>query len=287
MPPNPHIPEDDLSVFFLLSETDQQAVNRQQADHMRLGFALQLCMLRYLSFVPHDLGTAPSSAIGYVAELHVLPEVLEAYGSRIATRTTHLQQVQRHLGFRRATPLDAYALQTWLLERALEHDKPTLLLQLACDKLRREHIVRPGLTRLERFVAMARQQAHDETWHRLEPLLSTERQAFLDGLLTPEPTTGRTSHSWLRQEAVSPAAAQIIATLKKIVFFQEAGVDQWGWTSDQLSQYGSKPVIITARDATYVLDAILGNETELTILEHTTDTAGATEIIPTTSLSCA
>jgi hypothetical protein len=51
------------------------------------------------------------------------------------------------------------------------------------------------------------------------------------------------------------------------------------WTSDQLSQYGSKPVIITARDATYVLDAILGNETELAILEHTTDTAGATEII--------
>jgi len=48
---------------------------------------------------------------------------------------------------------------------------------------------------------------------------------------------------------------------------------------NQLSQYGSKPVIITARDATYVLDAILGNETELAILEHTTDTAGATEII--------
>jgi len=223
-----HIPEDDLSVFFLLSEADHQAVNRQHDDHTRLGFALQLCTLRYLGFVPHDLGTAPSSAVGYVAEqLHVLPEVIAAYGSRIATRTTHLQQVQRHLGFRRATPLDVYALQTWLLERALEHDKPTLLLQLACDKWRREHIVRPGITRLERFVATARQQAHDETWRRLEPLVSTERRAFLDGLLTPEPTTGRTSHSWLRQEAVSPAAAQIIATLNKIGFLQDAGVDQW------------------------------------------------------------
>jgi len=51
------------------------------------------------------------------------------------------------------------------------------------------------------------------------------------------------------------------------------------WTSDQLSQYGSKPVIITARDATSVLDAILGNATERAIVEHTTDTAGATEMI--------
>jgi len=227
-----HIPEDDLSVFFLLSEADHQAVNHQHDDHTRLGFALQLCTLRYLGFVPHDLGTAPSSAVGYVAEqLHVLPEIIAAYGSRIATRTTHLQQVQRHLGFRRATPLDVYALHTWLLKRALEHDKPALLLQLACDKLRREHIVRLGITRLERCVATAPQQAHDETWRRLEPLLSPERQAFLDGLLTPEPTTGRTSHSWLRQEAVSPAASQIIATLNKIGFLQDAGVNQWDLSS--------------------------------------------------------
>ena len=33
------------------------------------------------------------------------------------------------------------------------------------------------------------------------------------------------------------------------------------------------------RDSTYVLDEICNNETELPIREHTTDTAGATEII--------
>jgi TnpA family transposase len=35
----------------------------------------------------------------------------------------------------------------------------------------------------------------------------------------------------------------------------------------------------TIRDATYVLDEILDNETELPIVEHTTDTAGFTEVI--------
>jgi TnpA family transposase len=35
----------------------------------------------------------------------------------------------------------------------------------------------------------------------------------------------------------------------------------------------------TVRDATYVLDAILDTETELPILEHTTDTAGYTELV--------
>jgi hypothetical protein len=45
------------------------------------------------------------------------------------------------------------------------------------------------------------------------------------------------------------------------------------------SQYGTKVIPATGRDATYVLDEILDNETELPILEHTTDTAGYTEIV--------
>ena len=57
------------------------------------------------------------------------------------------------------------------------------------------------------------------------------------------------------------------------------GVTFYSWTSDQLSQYGSKPIPSTVRDATYVLDEIYNNETELSIVEHTTDTAGYTEVI--------
>jgi TnpA family transposase len=51
------------------------------------------------------------------------------------------------------------------------------------------------------------------------------------------------------------------------------------WTSDQFSQYGTKVIPATVRDATYVLDEILDNETELSIVEHTTDTAGYTDIV--------
>ncbi len=50
-------------------------------------------------------------------------------------------------------------------------------------------------------------------------------------------------------------------------------------TSDQFSQYGSKVAPSTSRDATYVLDEILDNETELPIVEHATDTAGYTEML--------
>ncbi len=57
------------------------------------------------------------------------------------------------------------------------------------------------------------------------------------------------------------------------------GITFYTWTSDQFSQYGTKVTPTTVRDATYVLDEILDNETELPIVEHTTDTAGYTELV--------
>lgn len=57
------------------------------------------------------------------------------------------------------------------------------------------------------------------------------------------------------------------------------GVTFYTWLSDQFSQYGSKAIPATVRDATYVLDEILDNETELALMEHTTDTSGYSELV--------
>jgi TnpA family transposase len=80
---------------------------------------------------------------------------------------------------------------------------------------------------LERLIATAREQAQTETFQRLTPWLTPARQTWLDGLLAPEPDVGRTRFTWLRQEATSHAASQILATLEKIMFLKEAGVAQW------------------------------------------------------------
>jgi len=56
------------------------------------------------------------------------------------------------------------------------------------------------------------------------------------------------------------------------------GLTHYTWTSDQHALYGGEPIPSTERDATYVLDEIVDNETELPIDQHTTDTAGHTEL---------
>jgi TnpA family transposase len=57
------------------------------------------------------------------------------------------------------------------------------------------------------------------------------------------------------------------------------GVTFYTHTSDQYSQYGTKVISSTERDAPHVLDEILTNETDLTIVEHTTDTHGYSDLL--------
>ena len=162
------IAEADLIRYFTLSRSDLDLVRRQRGDQNRIGFALQLCALRYMGFCPDDLEIVPTTALAFVADqLQASPATLHVYGARSQTRTEHLQQIQLRLGFRDATREDFRSLADWLLARALEHDKPSLLFQLACEHLHAEKIVRPGVTRIERLVMETRERAHRETFRRL------------------------------------------------------------------------------------------------------------------------
>ena len=62
-------------------------------------------------------------------------------------------------------------------------------------------------------------------------------------------------------------------------YFTGTGATVYTWTADHHIQYGTKVIPTTVREATYVLDAILDNETDLEIEEHTTDTAGYTDLV--------
>lgn len=160
-------------------------------------------------------------------QLHVASSALERYGNRPKTRTEHLKEIQQHLGFHTASQIDLENLSQWLLERTLEHDKPSLLLQLLCEKLYQEKIVRPGITRLEKMVGTARSQAQEETFKRVSPLLTTERKKFLDVLLESDKTTNRTNLSWLNKGATSNTASAMLSSLEKLTFLRKQQVSQW------------------------------------------------------------
>jgi hypothetical protein len=131
------IPHWDLITSFTLTDADHTFIQTYRSGPYRLGVALQLGAVRYLGFCPTHLQAAPLDTIAFLAEqLHVAPTVFQDYGTRRMTQSAHFQVVLDHLGFRRVQDKEHEQLLTWLTERALEHDKPTLLLQMTGEHLK-------------------------------------------------------------------------------------------------------------------------------------------------------
>jgi len=222
------VSHEDTVTFFTLSTADMDRIPVQSAPHNRLGFAIQLCSLRYVGFCPEDFSTVPRPTAAYVArQIGVDPEKLSSYGMRAQTRTDHLLNIMEYLGLRKATPTDLNELHSWLLDRALEHDRPTVLLQMLCEKIYRDKILRPGVTILERLVTSARNEAHQVTFRFMEHLLTPERRVLLDSIIVHDERRFRTLLTWLRQSAASNSPRSILATLDKLARLKEWAVDTW------------------------------------------------------------
>ncbi len=221
------ISSEDLNRFFLLSDQELTILKQLRAEYNRLGFALQLCCLRYLGFFPEEL-QLPDHVINYVAQqLHLVPELLFFYGKRSSTQREHQRKIQAFLGYRRASSTDLLDLEQWLVERGLEHNQPLLLFHMACEYLKQQKIIRIGTTILAKMVATARTQANELIYQSLQNLLTPKQTIWLDSLLEVEPNEKRTRLSWLQRTPTGNNPQQILEALDKISFLQQNQVKTW------------------------------------------------------------
>ncbi len=138
---------EDLARFFLLTPEDMQEVRTCRGAANRLGFALNLLLLRLLHCPLPEVNLTPARIIQFVAmQLNVHPEALAEYSlRRPQTRDEHLVQIRTYLKLRPyAHEKDDPCLTEYLLTRALQRDDPAILLEEAEDWLREEGILFPA-----------------------------------------------------------------------------------------------------------------------------------------------
>ncbi len=227
----PEIGQDELVRFFTLTPDDIAFVvsRRGRSAVNLLGLAVQLCTLRWLGFVPAEVSRAPSVAVARLAAtLEVDPGLLTGYGERDRTRRDHLRLAAGHLGWSSAGG-DAELMQDlerFLLDRAMEHDSPTLLFHLACEFLASNKVVRPGLVVLMELVSSARAAAVELTYQKVQPVLTDDLRAELDGSVVYDRALGMSTLAWLGRPAVEATSASARQQLNKLLSLRQMGADR-------------------------------------------------------------
>ncbi|WP_346037452.1 DUF4158 domain-containing protein, partial [Brevibacterium picturae] len=197
----------DIAVRYTLSDTDMSLIRQRRGDANRLGFALQLCLLRHPGLaLADDTEVAPDLVSWLASCLGVSPEVWDEYGKREETRQEHGRELRAYLGMTAFGMTDFRRLVERVGEVAAHTDKGLLLVRSALDFLQAQKIALPGIGVIERACAQALTRANRRIYATLGEHLTMDHRQHLDGLLRRRPDSSLTDIGWLRQAPLRPNA---------------------------------------------------------------------------------
>jgi len=212
---------DELIRRYTLSETDLAVVRKHRGSVNRLGFAVQLCYLRYPGIaLGVDEPPFPPLLQLVAEQLKVPVSCWDDYGRRDQTRREHLVELQKVFGFKTLSRSHYTQVVSTLTELAMQTDKGIILAESLVEDLRQQSIILPAMYTIERICAEAITLANRRIYATLaDPLAANQRQR-LDKLLERKDDTNITWLAWLRRSSVKPTARQMLKHIERLKTLQ-------------------------------------------------------------------
>lgn len=152
------LPTEEASLlrFYTLADDDLEHIHQRRRPENRIGFALQLCALRYPGRLLQPGELIPLQILRFLgAQLGLPEEALLDYARRRQTRYQHSAELQEIYGFRSFEENVRREMVRWIgeaAENALSNE------DLACrfvKECRHNKIILPAVTTIERLCADA------------------------------------------------------------------------------------------------------------------------------------
>ncbi|GEC91045.1 MULTISPECIES: Tn3 family transposase [Paenibacillaceae] len=190
----------ELATYYTFSQHDLDIINRHRRDYNRLGFAVQLALLRYPGWSITDMKEIPDFLLDYLAkQLDIEPGVFSLYARRENTLWDHLKEIREEYRYTTFTTNDYRRLLKYLFKLALENGNAVHLIRSALDEMRRSKIILPAITTIERVVWEARHRAEERIYRLIHLSLTSSQKQKLDKLIEPVIGTGKTKLGWLKE----------------------------------------------------------------------------------------
>lgn len=197
---SPDLDELELGTYFTFAQHDIEVIQRRRRDYNRLGFAVQLCVLRYLGWTLSDIKDIPKDILRYVAkQINVDVKEFGSYAQREATKYEHLEEIRREYGYSTFTLREYRLLSKALYPYAMANGNPLHLIQVALEELRKRKIILPSMATIERAVWEIRKRTEEKIFKLLGSTLTVTQIGKLDRILSPMPDSNKTYLAWLKE----------------------------------------------------------------------------------------
>ncbi|MCV3211472.1 Tn3 family transposase [Mesorhizobium sp. YC-39] len=218
--------EDGLIRHYSLSSADRLEIGLRRREHNQLGFAVQLCLMRYPGRVLATDETPPRAMLKYVAEqIGADAGKFALYARREETRRDHIARLMVYLAARSATGQDRRAALLAAIQAAAISDDGGAIASATVSMFRERGSLLPSIDTIERIGLAARAIARRRAERALIEEISVDTLQSLDKLLEVDPAIGQTRFHWLRSAPDAPGASNLVGLTERIAFLRKLEID--------------------------------------------------------------
>ncbi|GGF12569.1 hypothetical protein GCM10011611_17750 [Aliidongia dinghuensis] len=222
------IPADEESLIrhYTLSPEDRYQALARRRPWNQIGFAVQLCFMRYPGRILAAGEAPPTAMLAYVADqLGLKPDVFAAYGRREETRLEHGRVLQHQLAVRLATSEDRRAALVAAIGAATATDRGDAIAGAIIETLRARQVLLLSAKEIDRIGLAGRAVARRRADAALLENLARDQLEALDQLLVVDPEIRQSRFGWLRSHPEAPAAENLAGLINRVAFVRSLGVD--------------------------------------------------------------
>ncbi|MBB2482445.1 Tn3 family transposase [Heyndrickxia sp. FSL W8-0423] len=219
------IPEDEwiLGTYFTFSKRDLEIVNKRRREENRLGFAVQLAVLRYPGWPYTHIKSIPESVIHYISkQIGATPSSISLYPQRENTLWDHLKELRSEYDFVTFTLREYRIALKHLHQLAFENGDAIHLLHECIDFLRKNKIILPAITTLERMVWEARAMAEKKLFNTVSQSLTNEQKGKLEEIITSQhpSESNKTILGWLKEPPGHPSPETFLKVIERLEYIR-------------------------------------------------------------------
>ena len=211
--------EAQLALYFHLDDRDRALLESRRHPHTRLGFALQLCTVRFLGTFLSDPTDVPHSVVlSLASQLGISdPTVLHRYREGLM-RHDHVHEIMAEYGYHDfSSQPEHFRFLRWLYTRAWwSEERLTVLFDLSMARLIDRKVLLPGVSVLERLVSSMREHASKRLWRLLSAIPTPQQQMLLETLLEVPQGERQTPLDRLRRGPTRVSSPALVAALHRV-----------------------------------------------------------------------
>lgn len=211
------INREEIIVNYDYSEEDLNLIMIRRREHNKLGFALQLGVLRHTGKTLNSFDKIPEIIISYVSmKLGIDETIFPAYYSRENTILEHLDEIRKIYGYSNFDDNAIVKIEKLLGTLMFKSEDPVQLIQQSMFALKREKIIIPRITTLEKIVAKCLIENDERVFSQIVYTLSDSQKKQLEEFLVLKENETITKLEWLKENTGNSNAEEFLLTSQKL-----------------------------------------------------------------------